>query len=105
MRTIILLVLGLMVLLGVVLIAAGVITFRDTETETTITLDKEELCEVTDDVVRDTREAADRAVEKTSRGLERVGQRLRDTTEDERDADEADDETVIKTADEPVPEP
>lgn len=82
-KTFALIVLGLFVLLVVVLVSAGVITFFNTEGETGITIDKQKLEETAEEAVQETRQAADALIEKTSEGFEEAGEELRELNQDD----------------------
>lgn len=83
MKTFALIVMGLFVLLLVVLVSAGVITFFNTEGETGITIDKQKLEETAEEAVQETRQAADALIEKTSEGFEEAGEELRELNQDD----------------------
>lgn len=101
MKTFSLIVLGLLVLLVVVLVSAGVVSFSNTETETGITIDKQKLEETAEEAVQETREAANKLIEKTSEGFEEAGEELREL-DDDHDTDGARPAKPTEAA--PIPE-
>jgi hypothetical protein len=74
----------ILVVVGVVLAATGVLRFRNTEDETGVTIDKKELKEKTQKAVEKTEEAGGKILDKTGETLHKAAEGLRGSSDDKR---------------------
>ena len=89
MTRLILTVVVILVVVGVVLAAAGVLHFQNTKDETGVTIDKKQLKEKTHEAVEKTGEAGGKILEKTGETLHKAAERLRGSSGDQNCADNA----------------
>ena len=73
----------ILVLIGGVLAAAGVLHFRNATDQSTITIDKKELKEKTDKAVEKTEEVGGKILDKTGETLRKAAERLRGSAHDQ----------------------
>ena len=72
----------IVVLVGAVLGAAGVLHVRNTENETSVTLDKKDLGEKTQEVIDKAKETGGTILERTGKALHNVGEGIREPSHD-----------------------
>jgi hypothetical protein len=82
MSRLILAAIAIVALVGVVLAATGALRFQNTENQSGVTLDKKELKEKTQEVIRTTKEAGSKVLDKTSESLHKAAEGLRTTPQD-----------------------
>jgi hypothetical protein len=80
--------LGIAVLAVAVLAATGVIYFRNTENDASVTIDKKELKEKTHEAIEKTREAGSEGLDRMGQALHKAGESMKGTS-DERSAPDA----------------
>jgi hypothetical protein len=82
MTRFILTVVVMLVVVGVVLAATGVLRFRNTEDETGVTIDKKELKEKTEQAVEKTEKVGGEILDKTGKSLQKAAEGLRGSPQD-----------------------
>lgn len=82
MSRFILTVVAIVVAVGIVLAAAGTLRFRNTEDQSTVTIDKKELKAETQQVIKKTEEAGGNALEKAGEALHQAAGKLQSAPPD-----------------------
>jgi hypothetical protein len=83
MARFILTIVAVVVVVGIVLAAAGILRFQNTEDQSTITIDKKELKAETQDLIKKTEEASGKALDKAGEGLHHAAHELQSSTPDQ----------------------
>lgn len=82
MSRLILAVIAIVVLVGLVLAATGALHFRNTEDQSSVTIDKKELKEKTQEVLKKTQDAGGQVLDKTGEALHKAADGLRKSPND-----------------------